>query len=196
MSGQSTNGKLIKIAEVFPKEQGGLSSTLRLPAWGSCTKKTSPSTFDFESHQGLRSPRGLWKIETPLLKGTHKISHVPGLRAEAVSWKAPESDSPSDFENLPERQEATVAHPGDIDSSDSYFWEIILPHWHWCWQVTFWNPPCSLLASRLSPALAKQPVGTNTETPQAKQLTWQGHRPTHLQIGCLEILCVHSLSWT
>ena len=29
-------------------------------------------------------PRGLWEIETPLLNGTHRISHTPRPRAEAV----------------------------------------------------------------------------------------------------------------
>lgn len=28
--------------------------------------------------------QGLWEIGTPLLRGTHKTSHAPGFRAEAV----------------------------------------------------------------------------------------------------------------
>ena len=35
----------------------------------------------------FRSPRGMWKIETPLLKSVHKISHALGPTAEAVIQK-------------------------------------------------------------------------------------------------------------
>lgn len=35
------------------------------------------------------------------------------------------------LENLLERQEATGAQPGDIETSDSHYWELILPQRHW-----------------------------------------------------------------
>ena len=35
------------------------------------------------------------------------------------------------LENLLERQEATGAQPGDIETSDRHYWELILPQGHW-----------------------------------------------------------------
>ena len=35
------------------------------------------------------------------------------------------------LENLLERQEATGAHLGDIETSDSHYWELILSQGHW-----------------------------------------------------------------
>ena len=64
----------------------GPSPTLGSPAQGSCTRKTSPQNIWLWSPVGLtfRRARGLWEIETPLLKGAHRTSHAPGPRAEAV----------------------------------------------------------------------------------------------------------------
>ena len=35
------------------------------------------------------------------------------------------------------------------------------------------------------PSLTQEPIGASTGTPQAKQLTGQGHSPTYQQTGCL-----------
>ena len=40
-------------------------------------------------------------METPLLQGTHKISHAPQPRAEAVISKEPGSDPPADLGESP-----------------------------------------------------------------------------------------------
>ena len=67
---------------------------------------------------GLRKPvgrpRGLWEIETPLLKGKKKIPHALGPRAEAVFNRILGQVYQLILESLPRRQEATGAHPGDI----------------------------------------------------------------------------------
>ena len=127
-------------------------------------------------------------------KGHHKISHVLGPRAEAVIWKESGSDPPTDLENLLERQKATLAHLGDIDTGRSHFGELVLPCGHWCWHSPFRNPPSSLWTSGPSPTHAHQPIGTSTGTSQAKQLNGQGHSPTHQQTGCLKTLWAHSLN--
>ena len=88
------------------------------------------------------------------------------------------------LENLPERQEATGAPRGDIDTGGSNLGELVIPCGYWCRQAPLWNPPWSLLDSEPSPALAQQPVDTNTGMPQANQLTGQGHSLTHQQTGC------------
>ena len=49
----------------------------------------------------LKSARGLWDIESPLLKDAHKISHVPGPKTEAVTGKDPVSDRPVDLRETP-----------------------------------------------------------------------------------------------
>ena len=45
----------------------------------------------------LGRPRELWEIETPLLKGTHTISHTPRCMAEAVIGKEPGANPLADL---------------------------------------------------------------------------------------------------
>ena len=72
--------------------------------------------------------KGLWEIAIPFLKGTHKSLHAPRPRADAVIWKETGSDSPADLrESLLQRQEATGAHPRDVDACGSHFVKLILP---------------------------------------------------------------------
>ena len=72
--------------------------------------------------------------------------------------------------------------------------EFILPWGQYCWQVPFWNPTSSSLASQPSPVLTSQLLGTGI--PQIQQLTRQGLHPTHEQAGCLKTSWVHSHPWT
>ena len=67
-------------------------------------------------------------------------------------------------------QEAIGAYPWDTDTSSSPSGELILVCGTWCWQVPFWNPPSSLLASGPSSIPAYQPVGTSPGMPEAKLL--------------------------
>lgn len=60
--------------------------------------------------------------------------------------------------------------------------------------MPWWNPPSSLLV--LVPSPAYQSAGTNTETPQAKQLARQGHSSTHEQAHCLKTPSAHSVPTT
>ena len=100
------------------------------------------------------------------------------------------------FESLLERQEESEACPDDIDMRDTHFGEFVLPHGHWCWQESIWNPLSSFLVLGPSPTTAHQPVSTNTERPQAKQVAGQGQSLTHWWAGYLKKLKAHSYPWT
>ena len=66
----------------FPQGESDLKPTSGSSAWGSCAGKTAlPQCLALKAS---RRGRGLWEIETPLLKGTHKLSHALGPRAEEV----------------------------------------------------------------------------------------------------------------
>ena len=45
--------------------------------------------------------RGVWEIQTPLLKCSHKISHNLGTRVETVSGKELGWDAPADLGEPP-----------------------------------------------------------------------------------------------
>ena len=47
-------------------------------------------------------PKGLWEIETPLFKGTHKILHTLVPKAEAIVWNDPASTYLLSLESLSE----------------------------------------------------------------------------------------------
>lgn len=79
----------------------------------------------------LGCTRRLQKIET-FLKCEHKISHAVGHKPEAVISRKPGSDLPAALESLPERKEATAAHPEDVDPGGSHFGELGLPNRNWC----------------------------------------------------------------
>ena len=75
------------------QELRGLNLTQGSPAQGFCTGKMSPQNVWLWRPVGLtfRRPRGLWEIETPLLEGIHRISHILRPRARTVTWKEPGS---------------------------------------------------------------------------------------------------------
>ena len=57
-----------------PKEARGQSPTLHSQVWGSCTRKKSPQDVWYWKGLTFRRGRGLWELETPLLKGTNIVS--------------------------------------------------------------------------------------------------------------------------
>ena len=154
-SWQPTNRRIITVAEVHPKEW-----VAQIPHWapqpGSPMVERQIPNIWLWRPPGLnfRRARGLWEIDTSLLKDTHKISHVPGCIAEAVIWKKLWSDQTADFRGFSERQETTGAHPRNTDTGSIQFWEVGVPCGHWCWQAPLWNLPSSLLT--LGPSLAHQ----------------------------------------
>ena len=86
----------------------------------------SPQNVWLWRSSGLNYQRAIrpWERETPFLKGAHKISYTPGAREEAVIWKDPGSDPPTDLRNSPgEAGDDCSSHPGDTDpgSNLSFF---------------------------------------------------------------------------
>ena len=126
--------RIITIAEILPKGARGPSPTSGSPARGSYTGKINPQKYSFEGRWGLtfRRPRGLWKIDTPLLTGSHKISHAPGHRQRQSFERSLGQTHLLSPESLCERQEATGAHPGDADTGSRHFGELAVPRGHRC----------------------------------------------------------------
>ena len=179
MGGWPTNGRIITIVEVLPKEWGIWTPHQAPQPWGRAPGGWAPQNIWLWSPVGLilGSPKGLGEIEASLLRGTCKISQALGPKAEAVIWKEPGSDLHADLGEFPGEAGGNWSSSTDTDTGSIHFGELILWCGHWCWQVTFWNPPSSLLASGPSPVLTHQPVGTSTGMSHAKQLTRQGNSP-------------------
>ena len=94
--GPPTNKRTITIAEVLPKEQGGLSPT-SLPAWESCDREMSSQrargAYFAESQRAVENRDSTLKQHTQNLTccGTmHTSSNVKGswARPSPWSWKA------------------------------------------------------------------------------------------------------------
>ena len=98
-----------------------LSPTLGSPAKGSCTSKINAPEHLLMTASRLTfgRSRGWWKIETPFLKGKHKISHDPRQK-----WKFERSLVQTHWlilNSFPERQEVTRAYTGDKDTVAAIF---------------------------------------------------------------------------
>ena len=65
-------------------------------------------------------------METPLLKGAHKISQAQGCKTEAEFERSLGQTYLLILESLLERQVTTAAHPGDVDTKSSGFGELFL----------------------------------------------------------------------
>ena len=180
-----TNGRILKLAEV-PQGATGLSPTLSFQTLGSYTAKLILQNVWLWKpvELTLGRPRGLWEIEPPLLRCTHKISHIPRPREEAIIWKKQGSDPFAALVKSPEEKGKTTVHVVDTDPGGRHYRELTLSNERWCWQASFWKSPSSLLAPGPSPT--HQPAGTSIGTPQAKQLAGQQHSPTYQQAGCLK----------
>ena len=72
----------------------GLSPTVGSPTEGPVLERWTPQNDWLWRQAGLtfRRPRGLWEVETPLLKGIQNIPHPLGPRVEIVVWKEPGSE--------------------------------------------------------------------------------------------------------
>ena len=103
-----------------------LSPTLGYPALGSCARKTSPQNVWLWRPLELifGRARGLWQINSPFLKGTLKISHTLGPRAEAVIWKEPRSDTLANLGETPREKGGNWSSPGDMDTGGSHSGEL------------------------------------------------------------------------
>ena len=149
-----------------------LSPTLGSPAKGSCTSKiNAPEHLLMKaSRLTFGRSRGRWKIETPFLKGKHKISHDPRQKQKferslvQTHWLM--------LNSLPERQEVTRAYIGDKDSVAAIFRSSFY-HMEWCCQAPFFNLPSSLLA--LGPSPTYQSVSTSIETPHFSSVQSLSH---------------------
>ena len=172
LGGWSTNGRIIRIAEILPEKWG-----VRAPHWAPPLGRCAPRISGFEDQQGL--VRGLLETETSLLKGVHKMPPALRHRAEAVIWKKPGLD--------PLEQP-----PGDTGGN----WNS--PWGHRCWWQPIWGAHATTRALVIESAILEsflpgpgpgpthQPVSTRTGTPQAKLLTG-GHSLTHQQTSSLRI---------
>ena len=69
-------------------------------------------------------------METPLLKGAHKVSHALSPNPEVVIVKGLGKTHLVISEGLPEGQEATWTPPGDIETGSSHFGDLFLPVYH------------------------------------------------------------------
>ena len=72
---------------------------IRLPTLGVLCQEDKPLEHLAWKTRGFSFRRaiGLEEIETPLLKGAHKSSHVPGPREEEIIWDEPGSALPADL---------------------------------------------------------------------------------------------------
>ena len=92
-----------------------------------------------------------------LLKDTHKISHVSGPRAKAVTWYEPQSDLPSGLGESPWEAEGDCILPWGHGHWWQPFWELLLSYAHW--QAPLQNLPSSLWVLGPNCVLAQQPTG-------------------------------------
>ena len=170
------------MVEVLPKEQGVWAPHQaphpRSPVLG----RQVPRTSLFEGQCGLLlGHSGLLETETPLLKGVHKISHDLGSRAEAVIWKEPGSDPPTDLEKSPREVEGN--------------WSSLWGHKHW-WQP-FWGTPSALwttvlVSTVLESSQSCPPSYRHQYWDASAQAMGQGHSPMYKHICCLMIPRDHS----
>ena len=84
--GWPTNWKIIMSQRFSHRIE--LSPMSGSPAWGSGIGKRSPQSIWHWRSVGLecRSCTGLMETETPLLEGSHKVSHALGPRPRAKQW--------------------------------------------------------------------------------------------------------------
>ena len=93
LGGWATNGRIITIVEGLPKEQQVWAPHWASQPWVLTRKIRLQNIWLWRPVQlTFGRARGLWKIEAPLLKVMHKISHTPRPRKETVIWKEPGSN--------------------------------------------------------------------------------------------------------
>ena len=92
-----------------------------------------PGNLGFEGLQGLISGvTESWGKQRHHSERAHTKFHTlwdPGQKRSFE--KSPGQTHLLTLEGLLKRQEATGAHLGDIETSDSHYWELILSQGHW-----------------------------------------------------------------
>lgn len=129
----------------------GPSPTSGSPAWGSHIGKINPQMSGFEGQWNL--PIGEMegsRKQRLLLKGACKISHTLRPSTEAVIWKDPGSDLLAGLRKPLREAGGNWGSPWRSRHWWQPFGELIISWRHWCWQVRFWNPPCSLFLPGLT----------------------------------------------
>lgn len=170
--GWPINRAMLTTVEVLPKKQRVWATCWAPHSGGPASGIWVPRRFGFEGNWGLLSgePSRNREIDTLLLEIAHTISCTLGPRVEIVIWKQPHLLT---LESLSERQEATGAHPGDINTCGNHFQKLVLPWWQWCWQTPFWNLPSTSLVPE--PGATNQPVSTSGQA--ASSVGLQLHHP-------------------
>jgi len=74
----------------------------------------------------FRSARGLWEIETPLLKRAHRILCTHQRQKQSFERSLGQTHLLI-WKILPERQAATGTHCLDIDAGSRYFLKLMPP---------------------------------------------------------------------
>ena len=132
----------------------GLSHKTMSPVWGFYTQKMSSQNIWFWR------PAGLMYWTAAGVKG-----HALTPKAEVVIWKEPGwSPFALILERL-QRQKATGlslgththTHTHTHTRGSRYFWKLVLPRGHMCWQIPNWNPPFSPLVQRACPPTSRPP---------------------------------------
>lgn len=144
-----TKGRILTIAEI-PRNSGS-KLYCGHPSKGSGTGKKSPQVSGFKDEQGLlREPEGYrkWRLCSKRVLIKSQILWDP--RQKKYLERQLGQTYLLILEVLQEKQEEAKAHSGNIDSASSHFGDLVLPWGHWYWQVSFWNPPSSILALRHS----------------------------------------------
>ena len=122
-----------------PRSEGS-DPTSGFPAKETCSRKMSPQNIWLWHPAGR--PRELLETETPLLKGTHRISHTAS--PSATCWSERDCQRGGKHMGLPLGTE-TPRKP---------LWGLLLLWWHQHWKVPFWNLPAGLNHQGLTHPLA------------------------------------------
>lgn len=132
---QPTNGRIITIAGVLPKERGICPIMSPQPRDPVAEIQAPQNIWLWRPAESAhRRVRGLQETETSGLTDTHKISHDPKPNTDTVIWHVPGSDPLSYFGET-HRQAGGSCDPSvDMNAGHRHFEELFLPqghcHWH------------------------------------------------------------------
>ena len=123
-----------------PRSEGS-DPTSGFPAQETCSRKTSSQNIWLWHPAGR--PRGLLETETPLLKGTHRISHTASPSVEAVVWRVwvrPTCWSERDCQRGGKQLGVLLG----TETPRKPLRTLLLLQWHQHQRVSFWNLPVGL----------------------------------------------------
>ena len=125
--GDPQTGGWLQLQRFFPRKEEP-KPHIRLPSlWVVHWEDDPPAHLALKvssSYSWEGRPRGLWEIQTPILKSTHKISHGPGPKSEVVIWKKPGSDPHADFGEPPREARRYWSSPWGQGHWWQQFWEV------------------------------------------------------------------------